>query len=318
MIDFAKVTGLVDLQGAIAAPIAIKNRKFAPDAPLTIRNGSAPSLNITGCENIIIEDMHFGDQGTGDVRALSNRVAQISTSRAITFQRNDVARGTIGLLLTAVTDSLVDANLFHELNEDGIRPLDCERLTIRRNEFTDWRVNTGKHPDAVQPWNPHLGRDADGLQIIDNCAHRGDGDHFQGFSVRYQDPMAKNSKGWSSYINLEVSGNLCIGLSIPGITVSGQGFAYDNEVLSFPDVSSRIFVTGSAIDLQYNSAEKYVTSAPVPASNKLTPGVTATEETALVAAWRARVFPVVVPDPVPVSPFTAEEMAWLDARYARA
>ena len=185
--------------------ITYKDKKNPANAPLIIENGEADSISLDGCENVIIRNMKVGDKGLGDVRSLTNRPVVISNSKGITFAGNDVSRGSIGLTLDKVTNSLIDANLFHELNEDGIRPLDTDNVTISRNEFTDFRVNLGKHPDAVQPWNPHLGRPSDVLRIIDNCAHRGTGDKFQGLSVRYQDPTAKNSKGWSSYINLEVS-----------------------------------------------------------------------------------------------------------------
>ena len=51
-----------------------------------------------------------------------------SNSKGISFTGNDVSRGSIGLTLDNVTDSLIDANLFHELNEDGIRPLDTDNV----------------------------------------------------------------------------------------------------------------------------------------------------------------------------------------------
>jgi len=59
--------------------------------------------------------------------------------------------------------------------------------------------------------------------------------------------------------------------------------------------------------------------------NYLNAAIDPSEEAALVAEWRARVFPVVVPDPVdppvvvPVRPgwLNDADLAWLDARYAR-
>ncbi len=307
--------------------ITYKDKKNPANAPLIIENGEADSISLDGCENVIIRNMKVGDKGLGDVRSLTNRPVVISNSKGITFAGNDVSRGSIGLTLDKVTNSLIDANLFHELNEDGIRPLDTDNVTISRNEFTDFRVNLGKHPDAVQPWNPHLGRPSDGLRIIDNCAHRGTGDKFQGLSVRYQDPTAKNSKGWSSYINLEVSRNLVIGLA-NGITVSGAGVCEDNEVVSFTDLLSKITRTGTGVALKGNRAKQYALGAfskLAPVGNYLNAAIDPSEEAALVAEWRARVFPVVVPDPVdppvvvPVRPgwLNDADLAWLDARYAR-
>ena len=307
--------------------ITYRDKKYPFNAPLIIENGEADSISLDGCENVIIRNMKVGDKGLGDVRSLTNRPVVISNSKGITFAGNDVSRGSIGLTLDKVTNSLIDANLFHELNEDGIRPLDTDNVTISRNEFTDFRVNLGKHPDAVQPWNPHLGRPSDGLRIIDNCAHRGTGDKFQGLSVRYQDPTAKNSKGWSSYINLEVSRNLVIGLA-NGITVSGAGVCEDNEVVSFTDLLSKITRTGTGVALKGNRAKQYALGAfskLAPVGNYLNAAIDPSEEAALVAEWRARVFPVVVPDPVdppvvvPVRPgwLNDADLAWLDARYAR-
>lgn len=307
--------------------ITYKDKKNPANAPLIIENGEADSISLDGCENVIIRNMKVGDKGLGDVRSLTNRPVVISNSKGITFAGNDVSRGSIGLTLDKVTNSLIDANLFHELNEDGIRPLDTDNVTISRNEFTDFRVNLGKHPDAVQPWNPHLGRPSDGLRIIDNCAHRGTGDKFQGLSVRYQDPTAKNSKGWSSYINLEVSRNLVIGLA-NGITVSGAGVCEDNEVVSFTDLLSKITRTGTGVALKGNRAKQYALGAfskLAPVGNYLNAAIDPSEEAALVAEWRARVFPVVVPDPVdppvvvPSRPgwLNDADLAWLDARYAR-
>lgn len=298
--------------------ITLKDKKYPADAPLIIENGVADSITLDGCENVIIRNMKVGDQGAGDVRMLTNRPVQISNSKGISFTGNDVSRGSIGLTLDNVTDSLIDANLFHELNEDGIRPLDTDNVTISRNEFTDFRVNLGKHPDAVQPWNPHLGRPSDGLKIIDNCAHRGNGDKFQGISVRYQDPAGANSKGWSSYINLEVSRNLVIGLA-NGITVSGRGGCEDNEVVSFTDLLSKITRTGTGVTLKGNKAKQYkldTFSKLAPVDNYLNTAIDPSQEAALVAAWRARVFatPVEAPtEPIPVSVGVSFTQAQKDA-----
>ena len=223
MIDFTTVNGRVDLMGQTVLTIVIKGRIFPADAPLVISNGVTDSIILDGCENVVIAGMKFGDLGTTDVRALNNRPVVISNSKFITVSGNEVARCSIGISLNNVTDSLVDGNVIHDLNEDGIRPLDCERVTIKRNEMYDWYINTGKHPDAMQPWNPHLGHDADGLTIIDNCIRRGAGEVPQGISVRYQDPTLAKTLGWASYKNLVVKGNLLIGLAYNGLTLSGQG-----------------------------------------------------------------------------------------------
>lgn len=307
--------------------ITYKGKKFPADAPLIIENGTADSIVLDGCENVIIRNMKVGDKGTGDVRALTNRPVQISNSKGITFTQNEISRCSIGILLTMVTDSLIDANVIHDLNEDGIRPIDCERVTITRNEMYDWYINKGKHPDALQSWNPTLGHDSDSLIIEDNCIHRGKGEIAQGISVRYQDPTAARTLGWTSYTNLAVRRNLVIGL-VNGLTVSGSGVCENNEIVSFADKLSKISRAGTGVALIGNTAQQYALgsfSKTAPVGNFLNKAIDPSEEAALVAEWRARVFPVVVPDPVdppvvvPVRPgwLNDADLAWLDARYAR-
>ena len=91
--------------------ITFKDKKYRADAPLIIENGVADSITLDGCENVIIRNMKVGDQGAGDVHMLTNRPVQISNSKGISFTGNDVSRGSIGLTLDNVTDSLIDANL---------------------------------------------------------------------------------------------------------------------------------------------------------------------------------------------------------------
>jgi len=300
--------------------ITYKDKKCPSNAPLIIENGVADSIILDGCENVIIRNMKVGDQGTGDVRSLTNRAIEVKNSRDITIERNDVSRCAKAISVLNCTDVLIDANVIHDLNEDAIRPLHSERVTIRRNEIFDWYINTGKHPDAIQPWNDGLGHDANNLIIEDNCIHRGKGEAAQGICIRYYGGAKYAS--YTGFVNSVIRRNLVIGMAYNGINAAWDVDVIDNEVYSFADKQSKILNanwTGTesgnkAAVITLNGVRK---AYPVPA-------ITSVEEVALVAEWRARVFPVVVPDPVvPPAPsrpgwLNDADLAWLDARYARA
>ena len=284
-------------KGAFMTAIAYKSQKFPSNAPLIIENGVADSISLDGCENVIIRNMKVGDQGTADVRTLTNRAIEVKNSRNITIEYSEVFRCAKAISVMSCTDILIDANVIYDLNEDAIRPLHSERVTIRRNEIFDWYINTGKHPDAIQPWNDGLGHDADSLVIEDNCIHRGKGEAAQGICIRWYG--GDKYPTYTGFVNSVIRRNLLIGMAYNGINAAWDVDVLDNDVYSFEDKQSKILNdnwTGTesgnkAAVITLNGVRKAYPVADV----------TAAEEAALVAAWRKRVFPVAVP-PVDAPP----------------
>ena len=75
--------------------------------------------------------------------------------------------------------------------------------------------------------------------------------------------------------------------------------------MSFPDYTSKIVRSGTGVALINNKAQQYALgtfSKVAPAGNTLNDPVDPAEEVALVAAWRARVFPAPAPAPPPIDP----------------
>ena len=293
-----------DLKGQTFIDPVIDGFKGDPAKPLVLTNGTFVRAKVTNSTGLTLSGLTIvGDNSGIPVTQITGTSLYMRFCKGVTVERCDISRGRLALQILDSQDCVIDANDIHDNRTDTIRPTNCERLRITRNAMHDWHLAAGDHCDAVQPLNIGLGHDADGVVIEDNICYRGKGSVAQGICFRwYGLPKYANRTG---FINTSVARNVLIGMAANGIDLRWPGITgADNDVISFPDVESRILATPE-VTLTGNKAKRYAVggfSNSAPAGNSLNQVVDPSEEAALVAAWSKRVFgsaPAPVPVPVP-------------------
>jgi hypothetical protein len=108
--------------------------------------------------------------------------------------------------LTANNNLRVDiiGNTFSDLNKGAVEMGGSSLVNISNNLFTNFRLDRGTHPDAIQLYTAGTQKIAHDILIKDNLYYRGTGDAVQGIFI--QDEV-----GTLPYNDLTVSGNAIIG-----------------------------------------------------------------------------------------------------------
>ena len=120
---------------------------------------------------------------------------------------------------------VVTGNSFHDLRTTGIMVAQTAKADISHNSFTDFKIVTGDHPDAIQFLTSGTTSASHDISITDNLITRGTGDAVQGIFLR-------DEVGTLPYANVDIANNLLIGTGYNGIAVlGGQNVAVTNNML---------------------------------------------------------------------------------------
>lgn len=296
MTDYSTATSPVDLKGATVPPIVIKGRT----APLVIENGVTDSIGLVGCVGIVFKGMKVGDQGTSPIPSLTNKAVQIVNSPGCQLLDSEITRADCCVLVRGSDDAVIDGNVFHDFRRDVLHYGDSHRLRVTRNEAFDWFPALGDHTDGFQGWSNAVA--AKDVVFAQNCLHRGKSAYPDGKPCWPQGMNDRIAAAYKPFINLLFDDNLLIGMASNGIEAYYDVIVQNNVLWSFLDQPSMIRAALTA-RLINNEAIKFAVNkvASVPAGNRLNKAIDPSQEAALVAAWRAKVLPVVAP-PVDVPP----------------
>jgi nitrous oxidase accessory protein NosD len=156
------------------APVAIKRRSFAPGILIDARRATVAGVNIEGSAGIRWMGGTLRASGGMDGNAAAGYAVRLVESADVTVQGVTITLARKGMMLAGGRNIAIRGNSFTGLREDGIIATRTARLTISRNNFTDFRPwptscaadgaityggprracagvwKDGNHPDAIQ------------------------------------------------------------------------------------------------------------------------------------------------------------------------
>jgi hypothetical protein len=134
-------------------------------------------------------------------------------SQDCSFTNSELHDLAVGGSLLQCDRILVQGNKFYNISVDGIDVGTSNNCKIYQNDFTDFFVETGTHPDAIQFWDT-LNLGATGNEARDNTIRGG-----------ASTPMPPQGIFVESQQNLTITGNAMIDTLSNGISVSSTNVA---------------------------------------------------------------------------------------------
>lgn len=194
------VIGNIDLKGV--RNVAFEGLTFAPASGTALKIYDSAGISVTGSR---FEGPAKGywdaDTGPGGTAFHAQGVDGLE------FSGNTVSRFAFGLYLFDVSDAAVTDNLVTEIQSDGIRMAQVQRLEISGNEMRDWLgVDNGiNHSDFIQLWSTNTTEPSRDLKITDNVLIGSD--DFSNQSIFLGNELARGNAAFI-YENLEIRGNV--------------------------------------------------------------------------------------------------------------
>ncbi|MDZ3833690.1 MAG: right-handed parallel beta-helix repeat-containing protein [Sphingopyxis sp.] len=243
---------------------------------------SASSANnvfqVFGSKNISFD--HITVSGPDNLGSGNEKSAfMIRSSSDVTVSNSEFHHLWHGINMLDNSDVTIVGNNFHDIRTDGVRGGGNSDLIISNNIFTDFRPNTGDHPDAIQLWSTNAAEPGRNITISDNLVVRGDGSPVQGIFIR-------DTFGQMPFENVAITGNLVMGGMYQGIALKGVDGAViiGNQVVAYDDQLSWILAdSASNVNLADNIASKFLINGVslAPNGNKLAAPTSVGEVSAL-------------------------------------
>lgn len=292
MIDLTQMSGgIADLQGGTIALKTISNKTYDPRNPLRVINGKIIGMTLNNVQNIVFDSVEMentisngallavNSKGINIVNAKvsgdKNTTPQGQKKHLLTFRNCDgfsvksseLSHSTVSLSMLQSRNGAIELNKFHDQAVDAVHIDECQKLKVLNNYCTKFvPVAVGgnaTHPDFIQFMQQAVGAVCDDIEIAYNLFVRGSGTKAQGIFIR---PYA----GYPNPTRLKIVGNAMLGGSPNGIALTGDGYATDNIVISYPGQLSRIGSAGFKGIISRNRATKFVNCGADP-SNTLIP-----------------------------------------------
>ena len=129
----------------------------------------------------------------------------------------------------------ISSNYFHDIQTDGVRGGGSSNVSITGNYFTNFHMEAGDHPDAIQFWTGNTTKSAANITISGNVITRGEGDAIQGIFLR-------DEVGGLPFVNVKITDNLVVGGMYNGISLGSAVGAVvsGNTVVGLVDQDSWI------------------------------------------------------------------------------
>lgn len=262
----AKAGDTILLQPGVYSVINLSKVNFTGEVTIASADSGRPAV-LTGLEISNSSNLTFDGLEWDTSRGVQAKPFVVSGSKNIRFKDLDV-HGSLnsnpqddrtGLLIRGSDKVTVEGSTFHEL-QSGVAHLDCTNLsildntfdgiqmdgvrgggsswvTIAGNSFTNFRPESGDHPDAIQFWTTNTTTSAHDITITDNVFLRGSGARAQGIFLGNEVNLP--------YDNVTISGNLMAGTMYNGIYVykATDVTVTNNVVTGFTDQQSYIQVS---------------------------------------------------------------------------
>ncbi len=229
------------LAPGVYSDVVIQNRAFTAPVQLTSLDPNNPakiaSMNVINSSKVTFTGLHMGYElpaGTPDWA----KMISVSKSSYITFDGisfygsldgnpgNDADGLSIlnsdqikllnssftelkhAAMFGSTTNIEVVNNKFFGTRFGGVHFADVQHVKVASNHFTDFSINPGDHPDAIQFWETGTTKPSRDILIVDNVILQGKGSSAQGIvfgnnvtSFDYEDVRILNNLVYSSAYN---------------------------------------------------------------------------------------------------------------------
>ena len=210
----------------------LTNFNISESSGLTFRNlefqanggkGSLWGFQVNNSQNIAFDhlDVHGTDANP------QNDAEGIGAwgSANVSFTNSEFHQLARGATFGEGSNLTVTGNSFHDLRTTGLMVAQTAKADISNNSFTDFKIVTGDHPDAIQFLTTGTTSASHDINITGNLITRGTGDAVQGIFLY-------DEVGTLHYNNVNIANNLLIGTGYNGIAVlGGQNVAVINNTL---------------------------------------------------------------------------------------
>jgi Ca2+-binding RTX toxin-like protein len=198
-------------------------------------------------------NIHLTGLNLHDVAGSNNNGLLFRNSSNVSLDNSQLHDMGVGVRNVNSDHVTVSNNNFHDLEGDGIDTSGSSYVTLHGNYFTDFHVQPGDHPDAMQFWTYGTTSSAHDIEISDNTVVRGSGDIVQGIFM--------GNEAGIPYQNVEITGNKLVGTMYNGLAVQdGQHVTIANNIVEgYTDMTSWIHVQGSSdVAIQNNQTTALV------------------------------------------------------------
>jgi Right handed beta helix region len=213
--------------------------------------GKLRSVSDVTLDNVFV-------RGSMDNNALNDgNGLNITDSRNVTIRSSRFEQLVRGLQLSLSTDIVVSDNIFRSLRSDGMNFVSVQRMLIEGNQFSDFFVSAGDHPDAIQSWTTGTKQASTDIVIRNNQILQGHGAGAQGIFLTDQ-------VGTLPYERVRIENNLLyVYDGYNGIMV-GHGREIQiigNSVLSSPGDNKKFWIRLNKVEgaeVRGNIADSFV------------------------------------------------------------
>lgn len=168
--------------GATAAGLTLDNVSGLRIVGLAVELGDAdPSgrLSVANSRNIRLTELKVRGQPL-------RQGLVIQRSRDIRVDHCSFDGLKNGVVHSASSDVVIEANTFRRMSADGVTGAGSSRLLIKDNDFSDFAPFAGAHPDAIQIFTKGASASAEDITIVGNRINRGRGGIPQGIFLTDQ------------------------------------------------------------------------------------------------------------------------------------
>ena len=161
----------------------------------------------------------------------------LNTCTNTNFLNNNFHHLNLAILSTKATGLNITGNQFSYLNKSGIQLATTSNVTIASNQFTNFKLTPGTHPDMIQYYTAGTTEASHDITITGNLFYRGSGDVIQGIFI-------KDETGHLPYHGLNITNNAIIGGMWNSIYLANVG--------SDTHVNSNVAATWAGADVPGN------------------------------------------------------------------
>ena len=168
-----------------------------------LRNGEANYATFAVFRDaaaITLDDVNVRGSMDNDASNDGNGINFVD-SHTITVKRSRFEQLGRGVQASGSTDLVFADNIFYHMRSDGMNFANVQRVTLDGNQFSDFFVSPGDHPDAIQFWTVGTTRASSDIIIRNNQILQGRGAGTQGIFLTDQ-------VGTLPYRNVRIENNL--------------------------------------------------------------------------------------------------------------
>jgi nitrous oxidase accessory protein NosD len=188
------------------------------------------AVNLSEDSNVRVEGLDIYDASHRGMGVMVRDCTNVSV------EKSNIHDITVGIQHLDNHHLLIANNNIHDAHGDGIKGGGSSFVTITGNHFTNFSMEPGDHPDAIQFWTVNIKEPTHDLVITDNVYVRGDGVHVQGIFL--------GNETNTPYENVTITGNAIIGGMYHGISVyvADNVQITNNLVQGYSDMTSWIML----------------------------------------------------------------------------